>query len=86
MQVRDIAGLAVVGVGLLLILLGAVAAWKEARRAGLMSQASDLIDSLTGLVKALGAPNMRTSMIYFAFGTLLVIIGGVFLGISDLVA
>jgi hypothetical protein len=81
---RAVAGLVIIGVGLLLVLLGSVAAWKEAKQAGLLGEPSDFVSALASLVTALG--KARTSVVYFAFGTLLIFLGGVFLGVSELVA
>jgi hypothetical protein len=73
METYEIAGLAIIGVGLLLILVGMVAGWREAKMAGTLGQASDFAKALAEVVRALGG--QPTSVVFFTFGTLLVFIG-----------
>ena len=82
MSTVEIAGLACVFVGLLMMLAGIVAALGEARRRGTLSEATDFIDKLAKLVEVLS--EQRTSIVLFAFGTLLIFLGGLFLGVSGL--
>jgi hypothetical protein len=77
METYEIAGLAVIGVGLLLILVGLVAGWKEAKKRGTLGQAGDFAKGLAEIVKALGG--QPTSVVFFTFGTLLVFIGSLIL-------
>ena len=78
MSTVEIAGLACVFVGLLMMLAGIVAALGEARRRGTLSDATDFIGKLAKLVEVLS--EQRTSIVLFTFGTLLVFLGGLFLG------
>jgi hypothetical protein len=82
MTTAEIAGLAIIFVGLLMMLAGIVAALGEARRRGTLSTVSDFIDKLAKLVEVLS--EQRTSIVLFTFGTLLVFIGGIVLGVTGL--
>ena len=84
MSGREIAGLAVIGVGLLFMLVGLFAAWGEARKRGELGGASGFVEALAKLVEALSG--QRTSLVLFTFGTLLVFLGGVILGVGALTA
>ncbi len=84
MAARAVAGLAVMGLGAILVLLGAAVAWKEAKQANRLGATSDFVTALSSLVTALG--EARTSVVFFAFGTLLIFLGGLFVGVADLIA
>lgn len=84
MTAAEIAGLAVVAVGLTMMLAGTAMALGELRRAGRLGAASDFVDALARLVKALAG--QRSSVVLFTFGTLLVFLGAVILGASSLLS
>jgi len=84
MTAPEIAGLAIVGVGLVLMLVAMVAALRESRMSGRLSAAADFIDALRKLVEQLA--NGRTSLVLFAFGTIMVFLGGVVVVGGDLLA
>lgn len=77
MATHEALATAVIGVGLLLILAGMAAGWKEARKGGRLSQAANFAKALAEIVKALGG--QPTSVVFLTFGTLLVFIGFVIL-------
>jgi hypothetical protein len=66
------------------MLVGLVAAWREAQKRGTLGSAADFVGNLAKLVEALGG--QATSVVLFAFGTLLVFLGGVILGVSALLS
>lgn len=77
-----VAGLVVLGIGAILILSGIFFSFAEYKNNKELSGADSFVDALSGLVKALaGQPR---SIVCFAFGTLLIFLGGVIAGISGL--
>jgi len=82
-MVLEYLGVAVIIVGLVLMLLGAVIAWRESREGGWLGPASDFVDSLARLLHALG--DKRQSTILFTFGTILVFLGSLIAGAGGLV-
>jgi hypothetical protein len=75
----DIAGLATVAVGLAMMLGGLLVALRKARRDGELG-ASDFVSSVAELVGALSGQN--TSLVLFSFGTVMVFLGGLLLGVA----
>ncbi|MER6031680.1 hypothetical protein [Streptomyces sp. NPDC001851] len=82
MKSVEIVGASVVAVGLMLIIVGLIAALREARISGTLGDASEFVDSIRKLVRELA--NGRASLAFFAFGTILVFLGGVILLGGDL--
>lgn len=79
-----IAGLVVIGVGLLLVLAGLGMIWAEFRNAQNLGGTSDLVGKLADLIRALaGQPR---STVLFSFGFLLIFLGGVIAGVGGLTA
>ncbi|MBO3752519.1 hypothetical protein J5X84_41230 [Streptosporangiaceae bacterium NEAU-GS5] len=78
-----IAGLVIMGVGTLLVFVGVVFSWAEYRGAKTLG-ASDFVKAIADLVRAIaGQPR---SVICFAFGTVLIFLGGIVAGVGGLSA
>lgn len=76
-------GLAVIAVGLIFMLVGLFVALQEYKRRGLLGNGTaKFIDSLAKLVQVLA--DKPLSLKLFAFGTLLVFIGGTIAGVGGL--
>jgi hypothetical protein len=75
----QVVGSVVIGVGLLMILVGVVMAWREYRINRQLGP-TDFVNALKDLVIALA--NTRPSLALFAFGTLLVFLGGIMAGVA----
>jgi hypothetical protein len=82
MHAASIAGISVIVVGLLLILLGMVLAWGEYKQRRTLG-ATDFVRAVKDLVVAI-AESDRPSLGCFAFGTILVLIGGIIAGVGGL--
>jgi uncharacterized membrane protein len=82
MHATSIAGISVIAVGLLLILLGMVLAWGEYKQRRTLG-ATDFVREVKDLVVAI-AESDRPSLGCFAFGTILVLIGGIIAGVGGL--
>lgn len=83
MKAVSIAGIAVMVVGLLLILEGGVLAWGEYKRRKTYGGAAEFVNAVKDLVVAI-AESGRPSLGCFAFGTILVFIGGIVAGVGGL--
>lgn len=79
----QIVGIVVIAVGLLLILLGMVFAWGEYKQRKTLGP-TEFVKAIKDLVVAI-AESERPSLACFAFGTILVVIGGIISGVSGLV-
>lgn len=75
-------GVVVIAVGLIFMLVGLVAGWREAKRKGLLSPVSSFVDALTKLLIA--AAGQPLSTVLFTFGILLIFLGGIIAGVSGL--
>jgi hypothetical protein len=77
-----ITGIVVIGVGILLVLLGAFFAldeYKQRRKLG----SADFVRAVKELVVAI-AESGKPSLAFFSFGTILIVIGGIISGVSGL--
>ncbi|RIT44612.1 hypothetical protein [Mycobacteroides abscessus] len=80
----QITGIAVIGVGVLLVLFGVGFAWGEFQaNRKLDGGATEFVKALTALVKALA--KQPRSVVCFTFGTLLIFLGGLISGVTGLV-
>jgi hypothetical protein len=79
----QITGIVVIGVGLVLIILGMVLAWGEYKQRKTLGP-TDFVKAVSDLVIAI-ADSGRPSLGCFAFGTILVLIGGIISGVTALV-
>lgn len=82
MKSVSITGIVVIAVGLLLIIEGGILAWGEYKRRKTYG-ATDFINAVKDLVVAI-AESGRPSLGCFAFGTVLVLIGGIIAGVGGL--
>lgn len=78
----QIAGLVVIGVGLALIVLGMVFAWREYQQRRTLGP-TKFVKEVRKLVVAI-AESDRPSLGCFAFGTILVLVGGIISGVNAL--
>jgi TRAP-type C4-dicarboxylate transport system permease large subunit len=69
--------------GVALIILGMVLAWGEYQRRKTLGDATEFVKAMKDLVVAL-AESDRPSLACWAFGTILVVIGGVMSGVTSL--
>jgi len=79
----QVVGIVVIAVGLLLILLGMVFAWGEYKDRKTLGP-TEFVQAIRDLVVAI-AESKKPSLACFAFGTILVVIGGIISGVSGLV-
>lgn len=78
-----IAGLVIIGTGILLVLIGTLMAWQEFKAARTLGVTS-FVEKLAELLRALaGQP---TSTVLFTFGVLLIFLGGAIAGAGGLTA
>jgi hypothetical protein len=84
MKALSIVGIAVIAVGLLLIIEGGILAWGEYKQRKTYSGAAEFVTAVKDLVVAI-AESGRASLGCFAFGTILVLLGGVIAGVGGLV-
>lgn len=82
MRAISTAGIAVVTAGLLLIVLGMFFAWGEYRQRRTLGT-TDFVRAVRDLVVAIAEAD-RPSLSCFAFGTILVLIGGIIAGVGGL--
>jgi hypothetical protein len=77
-----VAGIVVIGVGILLILSGLFFAWDEYKQRKTLGSA-DFVRAVRDLVVAI-AESGKPSLACFSFGTVLIVIGGIISGVSGL--
>lgn len=79
-----VAGICVIGVGVILGLLGAILAWKEYQARKTMGGVEGFVKALTEFVKAVA--DKSPSLGLMSFGVLFVFLGGVIAGVGGLTA
>ena len=82
MRAINITGIAVIITGLLLILLGIFFAWGEYKQRRTLGP-TDFVRAVKDLVVAIAEAD-RPSLGCFAFGTILVLVGGIIAGVGGL--
>jgi hypothetical protein len=78
-----IAGICVIGVGVILSLLGAFLAWKEYQARKRLGGAEGFVNALTEFVKAVA--DKSPSIFLISFGALFIFLGGVIAGVGGLI-
>lgn len=73
-------GVVVIAVGLILMLVGVAIAWQEWQDSRRRLGPTEFVNSLAALLKALAGQPTSTAL--FAFGTLLVFLGGIIAGVG----
>ncbi len=79
----EIVGVVVIGIGLALVVLGMVLAWGEYKQRKTLGP-TEFVKAVRELVVAIAESN-RPSLGCFAFGTILIVLGGIIAGVTSLV-